>query len=121
MPTVDDERAAEIFGVAISEAVRRAVKDVRPLLAGRADGELIDLTDGPVVAVVDDEEEVLAADPGASDPYAMLGVSSRAPWDEIVAARNRLLRQWHPDAGGDEEQLRRLNAAFAELRVRRAR
>ena len=118
MPTVDDERAAEIFGVAISEAVRRAVRDVGPArLAGRpgadADGDVIDLTDGAGGTDGDGS--------GSADPYALLGVSPQASWDEIVAARNRRLRAWHPDAGGDDERLRRLNLAFAELRIRRGR
>ncbi len=116
MPTVDDERAAEIFGVAISEAVRRAVKDVGPALADRAGGDVIADVD-----VIDLTDPAPGADPDALDPYALLGVDPRASWEEIVAARNRLLRRWHPDAGGDDERLRRLNAAFAELRVRRAR
>jgi hypothetical protein len=116
--TVDQDRAAEIFGVAIAEAVRRAVHEVglepapAEAEAPRVVDDVIDLTDaastrnGPI-------------DP--LDPYEVLGVSPRATWEEIVAARNHLLRSWHPDAGGDEERLMTLNAAFAELRIRRAR
>jgi hypothetical protein len=116
MPTVDD-RAAELFGVAISEAVRRAVKDVGiERLAERPGSEAdpaIDLTDAAPAA----PEPTI----DLTDPYAFFGVAPSATWDEIVAARNQLLRTWHPDAGGDDDRLRMLNAAFAELKIRRDR
>ena len=60
-------------------------------------------------------------DGSPADPYAVLGVARSAPWEQIVAAHKRLARAWHPDAGGDEDLIRQLNAAYAELRVRRGR
>lgn len=131
MRTVDQDRAAEVFGIAIAEAVRRAVKDVgrdrlpsevdlseaTPEPAVEDDADVIDLT----VTALGDDLDAPVAPVEPVDPYEVLGVSPRASWDEIVGARNQLLRTWHPDAGGDQERFLTLNAAFAELRIRRAR
>jgi hypothetical protein len=76
---------------------------------------------GPAGADVD-------ADP--DDPSVVLRVTPTATWDEIVASYRRLARWWHPDglvdpAPGERElcddMIRRLNIAYAELRVRRGR
>jgi hypothetical protein len=93
------DRVAELIGEAVSTAVRRAVEE-------------IDLTDPA-------EPEI--GDPDADDPYAVFGLPRSASWEEILVTRKRLARAWHPDAGGSESALRSLNAAFAELRVRRGR
>jgi hypothetical protein len=114
-PVHIDDRAADVIGDAIAQAVRRAVDEV-----GRAPLAELGASDGPVP----EPSPVYVTGEGdahATDPYEVLGVARSAPWDQIVAAHKRLARQWHPDAGGDEEKIRRLNAAYAELRVRRGR
>ena len=49
------------------------------------------------------------------DPYAVLQVASTASQDELKAAYRRLVKQHHPDAGGDEETILALNAAWEQL------
>ncbi len=121
MATTDTERAAKLIGEAVATAVRRAVEEVGPIEPApepEPEPSVIDLTDGSW------SRQLLAldaADPAATDPYAVLGLPRTATWDEILLTRRRLARTWHPDAGGDEASLRSLNAAFAELRIRRGR
>lgn len=116
MSNAHDDRAAALIGEAVAVAVRRAVDEV-----GRSDDagpDVIDLTDGT------SSRQLLAldaADPRAEDPYDVLGLARTATWAEIVVTRKRLARVWHPDGGGDEASLRNLNAAFAELRIRRGK
>ncbi|AAP99188.1 MULTISPECIES: J domain-containing protein [Prochlorococcus] len=50
------------------------------------------------------------------DPYKILGVSENAPFSEIKAAYRNLAKKYHPDAGGDEEKILALNAAWESLR-----
>jgi DnaJ-domain-containing protein 1 len=61
------------------------------------------------------------------DPYAVLGLQPGATLDEVVNAHRSLAKRYHPDrqhgAGDDERQLadetmRRVNAAYHELRSR---
>lgn len=54
------------------------------------------------------------------DPFKDLGVSSNASDAEIKAAWLKLMRANHPDAGGDPEKAKNINAAYQEiLRQRR--
>ncbi|MEB3327015.1 MAG: J domain-containing protein [Synechococcus sp.] len=58
------------------------------------------------------EEPALAA----ADPYRVLGVSPAASAAEIKAAYRALVKQHHPDAGGDASTILELNAAWEVLR-----
>jgi curved DNA-binding protein CbpA len=58
---------------------------------------------------------------GGEDPYAILGLSPRARDDDILRARRRLLRRYHPDLpGGDLERTQMITAA-ADILLDRAR
>lgn len=61
-----------------------------------------------------------AARPAESSWWDVLGVSPDAPLDEIEAAHRRLTVAHHPDAGGDEEQMARINRARDIAREERA-
>ena len=119
----------DVFGSAISRAVRRAVEGV-----GR-DPFVVEDVPVEVAAPVAPEPAPAAAEAGAppeppvgaTDPYEILGVGRRAAWEEITVAYKARVRAWHPDGAPAEEQdrrqelLRDLNAAYAELRIRRGR
>ncbi|MEX0588821.1 MAG: J domain-containing protein [Cyanobium sp.] len=51
-----------------------------------------------------------------ADPYRVLGVSPTAKPAEIKAAYRALVKQHHPDAGGDDSTILALNAAWEVLR-----
>jgi molecular chaperone DnaJ len=57
----------------------------------------------------------------ARDPYLVLGVAATASGAEIKAAYRALVKQHHPDAGGDEEAILAINAAWEVLRDRERR
>ena len=46
------------------------------------------------------------------EPFAVLGLTRSATLDEVRAARRRLAFDVHPDRGGDEVAMQRVNAAF---------
>ena len=50
-----------------------------------------------------------------ADPYRVLGVSPQANGAEIKAAYRALVKQHHPDAGGDATTILALNAAWEVL------
>ena len=56
-----------------------------------------------------------------NDPYAVLGVTSHATTAEIKSAYRQLVKQHHPDAGGDDERILALNAAWEVLGDRERR
>ena len=73
-------------------------------------------------------DAVVAASPspdrfagGSSDPYAVLGISPQASGDEIKAAYRTLVKRHHPDAGGDDQRILALNAAWEVLRDEQSR
>ena len=49
------------------------------------------------------------------DPYEVLEVSPSATQSELKAAYRRLVKQHHPDAGGDEQRILALNAAWEQI------
>jgi molecular chaperone DnaJ len=49
------------------------------------------------------------------NPYEVLGVAATASTAEIKAAYRALVKQHHPDAGGDEHMILALNAAWEVL------
>ena len=54
------------------------------------------------------------------DPYRVLGVPPGADPSTVRRAYRRLARVYHPDAGGSNEAMARVNAAYAALQGRRA-
>lgn len=54
--------------------------------------------------------------PSSPDPYTLLGVSPQASREEIKAAYRALVKRHHPDAGGEDDTILALNAAWEVLR-----
>ncbi len=50
------------------------------------------------------------------DPFDVLFVTKNAPKEVIVAAHRVLSSIFHPDKGGDEETMKRINSAFQLLK-----
>jgi hypothetical protein len=150
-----DEDVDEVFGTAIDSAVRRAVDLVgrEPLLLEPgADGE--DGDEGSYAPLPDTDPAPAPArprrrrledhldDPGPGrdgriplpqgrldgiNPYAVLGVSKSATWEQITVAYKRRARAWHPDGADPAEAerrgelIRQLNVAYALVRKQRKR
>lgn len=55
------------------------------------------------------------------NPFQDLGVSEKASDTEIKNAWKKLMRQNHPDIGGDPEKAKRYNAAYQEILRRRGK
>jgi hypothetical protein len=124
----------DVFGSAIARAVRRAVDGVgrEPFAVEDVPVE-VGAPVEPAPAPEPEPEPAPVASPpaeppaGTTDPYEIVGVDRRAPWEAITASYKARARAWHPDGAPPEEQERRhellrdLNAAYAELRVRRGR
>jgi molecular chaperone DnaJ len=55
------------------------------------------------------------ASSSARDPYQVLGVAATASAAEIKAAYRALVKRHHPDAGGDDQTILALNAAWEVL------
>ena len=62
----------------------------------------------------------LAAPATTIDPYAVLGVSSELPIEDIEAVYKSKARRMHSDHGGSDEQMRDLNEAIELVRQRKA-
>lgn len=54
-------------------------------------------------------------------PRSILGVSRMALWDEIKSAYRKLVKQLHPDLGGDPAAFRTVQAAYEVLEDANAR
>jgi hypothetical protein len=63
----------------------------------------------------EDEEEDVDEETG-EDPYVVLGVRSDAPEEVIKAAYKAQAKRFHSDLGGDDAEMRRVNAAFEAIR-----
>lgn len=54
-----------------------------------------------------------------SNPYEELGISPSASDEVVRAAYKAEARRRHPDKGGSEEEMQRLNIAFAKIKEER--
>jgi hypothetical protein len=53
--------------------------------------------------------------------YKMLGVPPSASWEQIEQAYRQKAKIHHPDHGGDDDAMRALNEAYAQIRKVRLR
>lgn len=66
-------------------------------------------------AIMDRAFTGFAALPAPEQPFEVLGVGANATVDEIERAYRRLASEHHPDKGGDQHQMARINDARARL------
>ena len=72
----------------------------------------------------DDEVPRASSGPNPSETdifFRLLGLSPSASWDEIERAYRRKAKVHHPDHGGDEDAMRTLNEAYAQIKKLRGR
>lgn len=55
--------------------------------------------------------------PGNELWYHILGVKEEVKWEEVVENYKRLAKEHHPDRGGDEERMSKLNKAYDEAKI----
>jgi len=75
----------------------------------------------PCLAVPESRSRAGSVSVGEQDPYVVLGVTPQASSAEIKAAYRALVKCHHPDAGGDEQRILALNAAWEVLRDQQSR
>jgi len=51
--------------------------------------------------------------------YKLLGISPSSSWEEVERAYRRKAKIHHPDHGGDEDTMRALNEAYAQIKKTR--
>jgi hypothetical protein len=66
-------------------------------------------------AILDRAFTGFAALPAPEQPFQVLGIGANASKDEIDRAYKRLAAEHHPDRGGDEHHMARINAARDQL------
>ncbi len=52
----------------------------------------------------------------SEDPYKVLGVKANTSFSDIKSAYRSLVKKFHPDAGGDQEKIIAINAAWEALK-----
>jgi len=70
----------------------------------------------------EEDDDEYYNDPPKNDPYEVLGVSRKAPDEVIKAAHKALARKYHTDATGnlgDDSDMKRVNAAFEQIKEMR--
>ncbi len=59
--------------------------------------------------------------PAPSSPYAALGLLNNAPIEVVEAAYRALAKKYHPDLGGDETRMKRINLAYEAIKTDQAK
>lgn len=71
---------------------------------------------GGFQATPDEILETVPMLPDPSDPYHVLGLSSGVSLEGVRTRFRVLARTMHPDAGGSEEEFKRIQAAFSAIK-----
>jgi hypothetical protein len=58
---------------------------------------------------------------GTANPFETLYVAENAPREVVHAAYRALARKFHPDIGGDEDEFKKIDAAYRAIRKARRR